>query len=157
MNELAVFDEEGEAWPPPLALAAFLENYASEVEYNGVLVEVGPYLSQFDMFEVLPVSDVVVRGRIMHRAGEILYTYPRELRPLNVLTKEYVAAVTEAKVEVYDMEVYDLRDLLSQIGISITAESVAAWTMSQRVRVQQYARAVVEQPDSTPVKPAELP
>jgi hypothetical protein len=47
-------------------------------------------------------------------------------------------------VELYAVEVYDLRDLLDGVGVAVTAEAVATWTGAQRERLERYARALGE-------------
>jgi hypothetical protein len=161
-DELAVVDEQGDYFPPATALAAFLEGFGNESQYDGTLVEVQAYLSDQDMFEVLPVDYVFINGATVHRPHETLYAYARELRPVNKHTQDYVKAVTEVAVEVYDVEVYDLRDMLSLIDINVKAESVAKWDGMQRGKIRLYAAACIAVANDhrgvkVPPKPKELP
>lgn len=149
-------DEQGDWFPPGAALAAFLVGWANEPELDGTLVEVGAFLPEHDVFEVLPLNTVFIGGVPQFPAQEPLFAYARELRPINKATQKYIAGVTETKVEMYDMDVYDLRDKLDGIGIAVTAESIAKWSGAQRSKVWIYAVAVADGEKELPKRPEVL-
>lgn len=132
-----ILDAEGDLWPPPHALAAFVDNYGGSpaATVNGALVEVGAYLPEHYLFETYVVNK---QGPI--NAGEVLLCAPAELKPLNDYTTEYIASAVEARIPVYADEVYDLRDRLDEIGVAATAESINDWTAVQRANVEAYIR-----------------
>jgi hypothetical protein len=162
MDDLVLVDEQGDLYPPPNALAVFLEGYGNEPQYDGSLVEVSAYLADQDMFECIATAPIYIDGKVAHRVGDTVYAYTRELRPINKGTQKYIKAVTEVAVEIFDPEVYDLRDLLSLIDINVKAESIAKWNGRQRDTVERYAAACVAQANDhrgvkVPPKPKELP
>jgi hypothetical protein len=148
-------DEQGDFYPPATALAAFLHGFTNEPQFDGTLVEVGAYLVEEMLFEVVPVSKVLANGRVIYSHGETIFAYGRELRPINGYTQQYLADATEVQAQVYEMDIYDLRDKLSGIGINATAESIATWSGVQRAKVWVYASAVADG-DSDVKMPQEL-
>lgn len=161
-DEVVVVDEEGDYYPPANALAAFLEGFGGEPEYDGQLVEVSAYLPDIQMFECHATSALNIAGKGAWSLGEVVYVYVRELRALNKGTQKYIQATTETAVEMYDVEVYDIRDMLSLIDINVKAESVAKWNGKQRGLITRYAAAIHAQANDhrgvkIPPKPPELP
>jgi hypothetical protein len=161
VDKPVLVDEQGDYWPPPTALAAFLEGYGGSPDYDGLLVEVSAFLPEQNMFETASITYYWVDGKSVAVPGEVLYVYAHELRPINKGTQAYIKAVTEVAVEMYDVDVYDLRDALAQIDINVKASSVASWDGRQRGRVEAYVLAVLAQsvhPNiNLPSKPSELP
>jgi hypothetical protein len=147
-------DEQGAPWPPPLALAAHLDNYGNNSTnvLNGALVEVGAYLPEHFMFEVLLTERVQTFS--IH---ETIYVLKDELAPVNQYTKDYLSNAVAAKAVVYPEEAYDLRDRLDAVDIHVKVESVAAWTAEQRGRIDRYLNAVNSGGRLLPAKPEELP
>lgn len=162
METIALVDEQGDLYPPANALAAFLEGYGGESHLDGVLVEVSAFTPHMDWFEVVATSPIYIDGKRYHDVGETLYAYVRELRPINKGTQKYIKAVSEVAVEIYDPEVYDIRDMLGLIDINVKAESIAKWDGKQRGLIERYAAAVHAQANDhrgvkVPPKPKELP
>lgn len=153
-QDFVVVDEQGDFYPPGTALAAFLEGFTNEPQFDGTLVEVGAYLADEMLFEVLPVNRVLHNGDLIYGAGETIFVYVRELRPVNVHTQKYIEAATAVKAEMYEMDVYDLRDRLAEVGINVTAEAIATWTGAQRSKIWIYATTVGD--DKKLVMPPEL-
>jgi hypothetical protein len=135
MNYSTQQDEQGDPWPPPLALAAYVKNYGgSPVSiWEGELVCVGPYLKTVGYFECYTTSA---------KAGERLFCLPEELTPINDATAYFIDQLMRADVEIYADEVYELRDDLDKLGIAVRAESIAEWTAQQRAKVREYVNAV---------------
>lgn len=154
---IPMFDEQGDWYPPGTALAAFLVGYAGESNLDGTLVEVQAFLEE-GVFECMAVNGpIFFDGRKVFGADETFYAYPRELRPINKHTQAYMVGVTEAKVSIYEMDVYDIRDKLAEINIHVTAESVASWTGTQRSKIWAYAVAIADGEQAAPPRPKELP
>lgn len=133
-------DEQGEVWPPTTALVGSLLCLGANIEpFRGQVVEVGPYFPLHGLFECY-----VTNSFGPHPAGRPLYVYPHEVVALNEATRHYVTEVTAAAAIVYADEIYDLRDDLDRIGVSVTADAVYSWPPAERNRVRQALGKVRE-------------
>lgn len=132
---------------------ATLKNYggSEESSWNGTGVRVGRYLDKFGYFEVFPLDG---------KNGDYsIFAKAEELVPADQRTTEFIVARALPKLAdpvYYGDEVYDLRDLLDEVGVHVTAASVAEWTPLERANVKAWAVALKATPDNPPKLPKEL-
>lgn len=151
-------DEQGAPWPPPECPVARVRSYGGDDldPLNGSLVSLGPYLAEHGLFETYlceSVGNIGVAG-----PDRLVLCKPGELDLLNDAACAHAAFFLDARVEFYEDEVYDLRDLLSGVGVQVKAESVSGWGPAERELVRRYALATRDLPESRrPPKPEVLP
>ena len=87
MGKRREVDEQGQAWPPRLALVAEFTSYAGNENscLKGAVVEVADYKDGHFLFEVTLLSGVSI-----FPAGDTLLARMDELRPLNAHTAAYL-------------------------------------------------------------------
>lgn len=133
-------------WPAG-ALVAVINVYGGDQHSieNGTTVEVSGYHPHVGYFECYQID----------REHSMILCKRAELDAQNQFTEAYLDNCVEVAVEMYEDEVYELRDALDKLGIAVKAQSIDVWDDNQRRVIWSWINAIASGAIYT-AKPKEL-